>query len=528
MCLKLREQRHIKSSTLEWEFRVQFLESHMLLVVASGQGWLTIDGRFIELREGGSYFCAPGQLVEGSVQALDERGFYELRFDVMVDDGATVDFAGNVKQGALFPVQGEVMASSPVTSIVLCERIAEYLQSEDLLQRFRGQIYFQELLYTIFVDALSDKERDTEAALENAKRYIEANYQLELTIEHLAKVAGISARHFMRLFKKRYGCSAIEYLAIYRISQAQQLMRSGGQYRLKDIARHVGYHDDAYFRRKFKQVSGIPPAAFMRNCKLKIAAYHPAIIGQLLALKVIPCAAPSEHPWTDYYHRKFETDKVLPLSMDTSLKLAELKLAAPDFIVGMEQCLSVEEQGSLREIAPVLLLPRMGSDWRSQLTHIAQFLNKAGAAEAWLERYERKARFVAEQITPDIHRDRLLLLRMTGAGLEVLGSGSIGHVFYDDLRLQPAVGVEDIEQNQQMTIAQATEYAADRLLLFIDEGLHPQTSKQTLMRSELWRVLPAVQNGRVDVLPAYPWTEYTAFTNELLLDEILKLWRNRT
>ena len=54
---------------------------------------------------------------------------------------------------------------------------------------------------------------DSDAALEYVKLYIEQHYQEELTIEHLAKVAGISSRHFMRLFKKRYGCSAIEYLA---------------------------------------------------------------------------------------------------------------------------------------------------------------------------------------------------------------------------------------------------------------------------------------------------------------------------
>lgn len=531
LCFKVRELQHINrnNSSNMWELRVQFLESHMMLVIASGQGWLTIDGRFFELREGRTYFCSPGQLVEGSLQSFDERGFYELRFDVIVDDGVTVGYTDIVRQEELFPVKGEVIASSPVSIIVLCERIGDHLQrDEDLLKRFRGQIYFQELLYTILADALLLKERDSEAALENAKCYIEEYYKLDIKIEHLVKVAGMSERHFMRLFKKRYGCSAIEYLSIYRISQAQQIMRSGGQYRLKDIARHVGYKDDAYFRRKFKQVSGIPPAAFMRNCKLKIVAYHPAIIGQLLALKVIPCAAPSDHPWTDYYHRKFETNNVLPLSTDASLKLAELRLAAPDFIVGLDKLLTVEEQASLRDIAPVLLLPWEENDWRSQLTLIAQFLNKKGAAEVWLEHYERKARFVAEQITPDIHGDRLLILRINGAGLEMMGNRSIQTVFYDDLRLQPAVGIEYIKKIRQITIAQVAEYTADRLLLFIDENVHPKISKQTLMRSEEWCAIPAVRNGRVDVLPVYPWTEYTAFTNELMLDEVLKLWRDRT
>jgi len=531
MCFKAREIKHIhkNNSSNEWKLRSQFLKSYMMIVIASGRGWLTIDGRFIELREGRTYFCSPGQLVEGSLQSFDERGFYEVRFDVILDDEVVGDYTVNLKQKELFPIKGEVIASSPVSIILLCERMSNYLQSEDdLLKRFRGQIYFQELLYTIFQDAKAPKEHDSETALELTKSYIEEYYHLDLKIEHLTKVAGMSERHFMRLFKKRYGCSAIEYLTIYRISQAQQLMRSGAQYRLKDIARHVGYNDDAYFRRKFKQVSGIPPAAFMRNSKLKIVAFHPEIIGQLLALKIIPCAAPSEHPWTDYYQRKFETNNVLPLSTDTSLKLAELRLLAPDFIIGLDHLLTVEDQANLREIASVLLLPREEKDWRSQLTTIAQFLNKKGAADAWLEHYERKARFVAEQITPDIFGERLLILRMNGAGLEMLGNRSIQTVFYDDLRLQPAVGDAYGKRDIQITISEVAEYTADRLLLFIDENGHPEISKQALMRSEKWRIIPAVRNGRVDVLPVYPWTEYTAFTNELMLDEVLKLWRNRT
>ncbi|NEW05860.1 AraC family transcriptional regulator [Paenibacillus sp. SYP-B3998] len=527
MWFKLREISHIKNNLNEWEIRLQFIESHMLIVAASGQGWITVDGQFIELREGSVYVCTPGQLIEAAAYSFDERGFYHLRFDVIGDVESSNNPIQIVKRDSRFPVKGEVIVSSPVSVNALCETICDCFQGEDRLKRFRSQILFQEVLYNILQDALLVQGNDLEAVLEGVKAYIEQHYQQELTIEHLAKVAGISSRHFMRLFKKRYGRSAIDYLTVFRIKQAQQLMRTGGEYRLQDIARHVGYQDDIYFRRKFKQISGIPPATFMRNNRQKIVAYHMFNIGQLIPLQITPCAAPADHPWTDYYQRKYQTDSVLPLSSDDLIKREELRLADPDFIIGIDILVSAEEQAKIKEIAPTFFVPWMENDWRKHLRLIAQFLDKTTVAETWLENYERKARFVSEQVKYTVKDDSLLILRITGDRYNVLGCRSLDTVFYDDLHIVPARGVDRMKPDQQVTPAQLADFDADRLLLILDEDALSKSSWQTLMHSEPWRGLKAVRNGRVDFLPPYPWVEYTAFTHELILDEALKLWRNR-
>jgi ABC-type Fe3+-hydroxamate transport system substrate-binding protein len=397
----------------------------------------------------------------------------------------------------------------------------------DQLKRFRGQILFQEVLYTILQDARLVQDNDSEAALEYAKTYIEQHYQQDLTIEHLAKVAGISSRHFMRLFKKRYGFSAIDYLAIFRIRQAQQLMRTGTYPRIIDIAKHVGYHDDIYFRRKFKQVSGVPPAAFMRNSRQKIAAYHSFNIGQLIALQVTPFAAPANHPWTDYYRRKYETDYVLPLSSDSTLSREELSGAGPDYIIGIDIFVSAEEQARLEQIAPSFFVPWQENDWRDHLRLLAEFLGKEAEAANWLDNYERKASFAREQLKHVVEDDGLLIIRISGDRYCVLGSRSLDTVFYDDLQLLPARGVDRNKSDQHVTPAQLAEFDAGRLLLIVDEDPLSQASWQTLVGSSHWHNLKAVRAGRIDFLPPYPWIEYTAFTHELLIDEVLKLWRNR-
>ncbi|MDQ8734295.1 AraC family transcriptional regulator [Paenibacillus sp. LHD-38] len=527
MLFKLREIEHIKSLSSEWKLRLQFVQSHMIFVASSGRGWLTIDGQFTEMRQGGVYVCTPGQLIEAAAHSFDERGFYHMRFDIIEDDGSSIDSMRIIKRNSKFPVKGEVTVSSLVSFNTLCKSICQCLQDEDRLKRFRGQILFQEVLHTILQDALLVKGNDSEAALEYVKGYIEQHYQQELTIDHLAKVAGISTRHFMRLFKKRYGCSAIDYLAFFRIKEAQQLMRTSGQNRLRDIARHVGYHDDIYFRRKFKQVSGMPPAAFMKISRQKIVAYHFPNIGQLITLQINPFAAPADHPWTDYYKRKYQMDSVLPLSSNQSIKREEIRLAEPDFIIAIDILVPAEEQAMLKEIAPAFFVPWLENDWRTHLRLIAQFLGKSAASEVWLEKYDRKALFVREQIKHAFKDESLLILRITGDRYHVLGSRSIGTVFYDDLHVVPARGVDRMIMDQQVTPDQLADFDADRFLLIVDEDALSQSSWRTLMNSELWRGLKAVKNSRVDFLPSYPWVEYTAFTHDLMLDEALKLWRNR-
>lgn len=121
MNFKLREIEHIKNTSSEWALRLQFLDSHFMLVVSSGQGWLTMEGRFIELRQGCTYFCSPGQMIEAFVHSLDEQGLYPIHFDLMEEDGVSSDTMRIVKQNSRFPATGEVSMVSQVSISVMCE-----------------------------------------------------------------------------------------------------------------------------------------------------------------------------------------------------------------------------------------------------------------------------------------------------------------------------------------------------------------------------------------------------------------------
>lgn len=530
MWFRLRSSEQNSSLRGECSLRLQFLESHLLLIPVSGRGWITVDGKYGELRAGAAFVCLPGQLIEACLEGSGEQSLYILRFDVFSQQNLPVQPGriSSTEPPLPFSLEGETAMSSTVTYSKHCEAITAFLGSTDPLQQLLAQSRFYELLFSLLSDARQLQPADTDTIMERAKTYIEQHYREELSIRLLAGEAGTSVRHFIRLFKQKYGLSAIEYLTEYRIRQAKSLMLPHSNYVLKDIAAYVGYKDVPYFRRKFKQITGVAPATFMRNAKLKIVAYHGSLIGALLTLNIIPCAAPADHPWTEYYRRKYETDAVLPLAQDDAIRTQQLASLRPDYILGLDQALSPAMQQQLQELAPTSLVPRLQMDWRAQLQFIGHSLGKSQEAADWLDAYERKAESVRAGLDPLLTRGKLLIARISGHTLTVLSNRSLAEVFYDDLHFIPAPLVNRKLNRQTLTLAELKSADADKLLLIVDEDADSQTMWSEIQHQELWKLPDSAGYSRVELLPTYPWTEYTSFTQELILDLAPSLWRNRS
>lgn len=514
-----------------WELPLHFLDDYLLFFMAGGEGRITVDGRFKELRTGGLYLRRPGELVGAKAWNLDGRGLYAIRFRALAWDAAAAEtgsYIGRAKGsgGELFlPAVNELILRASLSADGLCESIVRSVNHEDALERLGARIQLQELIRMMLLEAREVREDDYETRLEQVRTYMEKHHARKLSLDELAEVARLSVRHFMRLFKQRYGRSAMDELTVYRIAQAQNLMRAEGRHSIKDIAQHVGFRDEAYFRRTFKKISGVPPAAFIRNAKQKIVAYHPEAIGVLLALYIVPSAAPISHPWTEYYRRKYATDNVLPLSDDPLQKLEQLREGSPDFIIVCEGELDAGEKDQLLTIAPLGTM-RAAVDWRTRLRLIAEELGRDGAAEAWLERYERKADFVRKQLAERLGNIRLLVLKLAGTRLMLPKRYSVASVFYDDLRLEPPHELVRTEEDLEIEPELLSNWQFDRVLMIVRQDEESQQTWHSLNRHKAWKQIEAVRLQRVELFPANLLSEYTAFTHDLILDEVLNIWRD--
>lgn len=109
---------------------------------------------------------------------------------------------------------------------------------------------------------------DTElAAMEEIHRavnYIREHMDKDITLEELLRLTGMSKSHFSRKFKKMTGKTFVTYLNDMRIESAKKYLLETKQ-PIYWIARQVGYGDEKYFRRIFKERIGDNPKQFREN-----------------------------------------------------------------------------------------------------------------------------------------------------------------------------------------------------------------------------------------------------------------------
>ncbi|OMF37269.1 AraC family transcriptional regulator [Paenibacillus sp. FSL H8-0548] len=369
----------------------------------------------------------------------------------------------------------------------------------------------------------TEKARQPKTDLFEIRVFMEQHFNEQLSVEQLAAMANISPKYFVDLFTKTYGQSAMDFLTDLRINRAKRYLIET-EYRLREIAQRVGYSDEFYFSRKFKKEVGVSPSAFVKHPRKRIAACSPSIIGQLLALNIIPVAAPLDSKWTPYYYNVYQTKIKVHMSYGDAQSLEEsdkLIKSRPDAIVGFGY-LQEEEKQRLSSIAPSLFVEVSGTGWREQLYQIAVFVEREKQATAWIEGYEQKLELARKQMQQTIGEDTFVVLRVYGQGLHLYCNHAIQGVLYRDLKLSSAYAEESL-YNQLITLEQLNELDADRFILLVCPEAESRAYWLSLQHDKSWRFLKAVQKGNVYVVPSDPWCESSAVAANRMLDEMLLL-----
>lgn len=101
------------------------------------------------------------------------------------------------------------------------------------------------------------------SALQEIQRWVMANPAEDASTTTLAARAGLSARHFVRLFQHELGISPAAWVQQVRIDLARQMLEAGD--RPKRVAMACGFVDVDTFRRVFQRKVGITPSEYRRR-----------------------------------------------------------------------------------------------------------------------------------------------------------------------------------------------------------------------------------------------------------------------
>ncbi|MBU3114047.1 response regulator transcription factor [Clostridium lacusfryxellense] len=92
--------------------------------------------------------------------------------------------------------------------------------------------------------------------------YIRTNYKNDLTLEDIAKSLNFSSDYLSRIYKKSTGKSPLKYLIHLRINEAKRLLTTNLDLDIKTVGELVGYSDQYYFSRTFKQHTNHYPSEY--------------------------------------------------------------------------------------------------------------------------------------------------------------------------------------------------------------------------------------------------------------------------
>ncbi|GIN87449.1 HTH-type transcriptional activator Btr [Heyndrickxia sporothermodurans] len=511
-----------------FQLNQQLSQTYLLIIITNGEGTIFIDNKKYRFGKNTFFFCAPEHTF-GIFSTCHDIEIYLFHFDVFTQSKTSTDMI-LLKEEHLFNSKGIVHTSYSKGNLSFrCEEIVNQWLTNEKLNIYRSRFYYLELLYDIVMQ--NDVEEESSLlALERTKEYMDTHYNEKLNIEKLSKIAKLSPKYLVDLFKKTYGKSVIEYLTELKINTAKLMIAKGGL-KLKEISKQIGYDDEFYFSRKFKKEVGVSPTVYMKKRSRKIAVYDRNILGHILALRIIPYAAPLHPKWTEYYYQFYSKD--IPIHLNAyrhnatwEANIETLAHSNPEIVLVYDH-LSEKEERQLNECAPILLKIPSNLRWREQFMWIADHLNVAEEAEHWMNAYRLKVENTRKKFASrfmQLTNFQMVILRVYKNHLYLHWNKGITSALAEDLQVLDLVKPIPLDFSEKISLQRLKNLNPHYICVLICHESETLSFWNQLQLTSDWLEIEAVQKNKVVHLPSDPWREYSAYAQSRMVDQAEKLF----
>ena len=200
-----------------------------------------------------------------------ECDFIVLNFDM--------DCTNSEYSSSVTPCYEQEFDSKNILSVTLyndnplrlsCNDFVKHTLKEIVSNFTTKDIYYQEkcsaLLKSIIVESIIFTNLDkTPKIVDDVKKFIEENYEKDITNGELGDKFRYHPNHLNRLFKAHTKMSLHEFIIDVRLTKASDMINNS-DLSISQIGELCGFSSGAYFIKKFKDKYGIPPLKF-RNQK---------------------------------------------------------------------------------------------------------------------------------------------------------------------------------------------------------------------------------------------------------------------
>ncbi|RKD33179.1 response regulator transcription factor [Thermohalobacter berrensis] len=119
-------------------------------------------------------------------------------------------------------------------------------------------------LKNIIQSVKQSRKQELDGLISKAIKYIENNYDKNISLDDVAKEINMSYHYFSKFFKDSIGKNFVDYLTELRIEKSKEMLRSSSM-SIKEISYKVGYSDPNYFSKIFKKATGMRPTDYRIN-----------------------------------------------------------------------------------------------------------------------------------------------------------------------------------------------------------------------------------------------------------------------
>jgi len=143
------------------------------------------------------------------------------------------------------------------TPVLTAERFQAVMQLLDVFAQYLAEFGSRQVI------ASSESEPE---AVANAKRFVQAHAEEEITLEQVLRQVHVSRFYFCKLFKRVTGMTLTDYISRVRIERAKTLLVDPSR-RISEVVFASGFGSIPQFNSVFKRLVGMPPTEYRASLR---------------------------------------------------------------------------------------------------------------------------------------------------------------------------------------------------------------------------------------------------------------------
>lgn len=245
-----------------------------LIYIKQGNGKSMIGNKLDTFNTGDIFFVGsnlPHELKNTDGQMNDSKQNHshsiEAYFNKEVFSKDFYNLKESNKINTLIKKAGRGIKVTGETRVVIGKKMEEIVQKKDF-EKIIGLMEILHLLsisddlecmvYEGYQETLPDNIPDR---LNEIFNYVRVNYNEDITLDSIAKVANLTPPAFCRMFKQKTNRCFFSYLNEVRISKACKYLTET-RYNVSEVAFNCGYRTLSNFNKFFKKSTGLSPKAY--------------------------------------------------------------------------------------------------------------------------------------------------------------------------------------------------------------------------------------------------------------------------